>query len=125
MKRRDGFVSNSSASSFVITNTSNRVKTLLDFVVENRHLIERYNRQYAWCCPVHADLTIGYTLTEVLASLQGWESIHGECVWQPGESKHCIFGDHDVVTIGQIYDYILRDGGKSDNFEWKFHESLR
>lgn len=45
--------------------------------------------------------------------------------FSPGESKECIFGDEDGSKIGALYDYALREGGKSVSFRWKLHEFLR
>ena len=39
MKIRKGFVSNSSSTAFMITNLTNKEKTLVDFVEENPQLI--------------------------------------------------------------------------------------
>lgn len=29
------------------------------------------------------------------------------------------------TVIGHVFDYILRDGGSSSSFRWRYHESLR
>ena len=42
MKIRNGFVSNSSSTSFTIVNISDKSKTIVDFVKETPHLIEEY-----------------------------------------------------------------------------------
>ena len=39
MKTRIGYISNSSSTSFIIRNISNKHKTLVDFVKENPELI--------------------------------------------------------------------------------------
>ena len=110
MKIRNGFVSNSSSSSFVITNISKNKKTLVDFVIENRQLLDSYNNQYSG----------HYTLGQLIDCADN-ENIE----FKPGSSKICIFGDEQDTAIGCVYDYILRDGGKSKSFKWKFKEALR
>ena len=46
MKTRNGFVSNSSSSSFIITNKSDRNISLVDFVKENPQLVQEWNDYY-------------------------------------------------------------------------------
>jgi hypothetical protein len=46
-------------------------------------------------------------------------------VFKPGEARYCIFGDEQRTIIGRVFDYILRDGGTSENFRWRFKEYLR
>ena len=48
MKIRQGFVSNSSSTSFMITNKSNEKKTLVDFVKETPHIIEEFKKAFDW-----------------------------------------------------------------------------
>jgi hypothetical protein len=45
--------------------------------------------------------------------------------WAPGEEKECIYGDEQDDLLGEVFDYILREGGNSTNFRWNFKESLR
>ncbi len=110
MKIRNGFVSNSSSSSFLITNKGTQTKTLIDFVKETPHLVEEYNYHYRG----------KYTQKQLLKNAEK-ENI----IFEPGETKECIFGDEQGTFIGCVYDYILRDGGTSRNFNWQFSESLR
>jgi hypothetical protein len=115
MKRREGFVTNSSSTSYIITNTSKEPKTLSDFVRENPHLIVQFVEEY--------DYHKGdprYTQEELLKSAE-----ENDRVFEPGEKRECQFGDEDGTLIGQVFDYILRDGGKSKSFKWRYHESLR
>lgn len=111
MKTRSGFVSNSSSSSFIIKNLSKKTKTLRDFVMENSYLIELYNKRYSW----H-----NYTLKQVLDSIgkpgRSVEDYLQE--FPPNTEIHISFGDHDRTAIGEVYDYILRDGSKKDNKKW-------
>jgi hypothetical protein len=41
------------------------------------------------------------------------------------QKKILVFGDEDGDVIGNVFDYMLRDGGKSKNFKWKISEMLR
>jgi len=61
-----------------------------------------------------------YTQEELLESVE-----QEDIVFEPGEKKECIFGDEDGTVIGNVYDYILKDGGNSESFEWYFNEYLR
>lgn len=110
MKLRNGFVSNSSSSSFIIRNKTNTEKTLVDFVIENKKLVDSYNYFY----------DSDELLSEVVA---GAENINK--TFAPKESAVMIFGDEDGTSIGRVYDYILRDGGESDSFDWELKEYLR
>ncbi len=110
MKVRKGFVSNSSSTSFVITNTSDVSKNLTDFVEENPQLLRDFNEQY----------------NDSIEPDVFWESASEEnMVWDPGEAKTCIFGDEQGTVVGRVFDYILRDGGRSKSFTWRFDEFLR
>ena len=33
--------------------------------------------------------------------------------------------DEDGTIMGTVFDYILRDGGESENWKWEYYESLR
>lgn len=115
MKIRNGFVTNSSSSSFIITNTSNKKKTIVDFVKENPHLIEWFKGQYSW-----------YREDPLFTQENLIKSAKEEKIdFEPHETRECIFGDEQGTLIGQVFDYILRDGGKSKSFTWHFHEMLR
>ena len=110
MKSRSGFVSNSSSTSFIITNKTDKALPLLEFVQENLNLIDEFNREYNW----H-----NYTYADALESVGCYDyTLH------PGKNQ-CIFGDEDGNPLGNIYDYALRDGGSSARFSWKFYEYLR
>ena len=45
--------------------------------------------------------------------------------FRPGHGKWSAFGDEYGTLIGQVFDYILREGGSSENFTWRFSEYLR
>ncbi len=111
MKTRNGFVSNSSSCSFMITNKSDKAKTLRDFVDENPQLVVEFCDRYNW----H-----DYSQEQMLDSAEA-EGI----IFQPNSSQLCVFGDEQGTIVGQVFDYILRDGGNSQNFTWQLEEYLR
>lgn len=117
MKIRFGFVTNSSSTNFTIVNKSNKKKTLVDFVKENPQLIEMYKDQYVYNKERDGD---DYTQKRLLQSA----SKHN-ITFQPNSKDLCGFGDSDGTFIGRIFDYILRDGGQSESFTWKFHSYNR
>ena len=114
MKTRIGFVSNSSSTSFYITNTSKENKTIVDFVLENTHLIQEFINEYGY----EEDNSIN--LVNMVEN-----AVDRNISFNPGEKQKCIFGDEQGDVIGRVYDYMLRGGGKSKSFTWKTDESLR
>ena len=109
MKTRNGFISNSSSTVYVITNRTMREVDLVKFVEENPGLVSEFNREYG--CE--------YSIEELLRV-----AMKTNITWEPGEDKICEFGDHDgnyaYTALGEVYDYILRRGGESESFRWRF-----
>lgn len=133
MKIREGFVSNSSATGFIITNKTKTKKTLLDFVKENPHLIKKFREEYEYKkTDEYCEFRYGhrskkkellkYDQESMLISAYRNRKEYGEI--EPGENI-IEFGDNDDTLVGAVFDYILRDGGESENFRWCFHHYNR
>ncbi|MEK6833248.1 MAG: hypothetical protein AABY32_04320 [Nanoarchaeota archaeon] len=112
MKYRTGFVSNSSSTAFMITNKSNEDKSLLDFAEEVHFLYDQFFEQY----PLS---TVGMTKKKFFKSAKKRNQIIAK-----GEFEYD-YGDEDYDVVGRVFDYMLRDGGETENFKWKFSRSLR
>jgi len=111
MKTRNGFVSNSSSTSFFITNLTDETKTIVDFVKENLHLVDAFNNEYDY----------EYTHDQAINSATNDYDIS----FDPNQRLDVAFGDEHGTVLGQIFDYILREGGTSESFSWKFSHWLR
>jgi len=113
MKTRNGFVSNSSSTSFIITNKTNNDLTLLDFVNETPELVNKFKRDYGY------NNNEGYNQEKMIA-----------CAKKRNETLHLgdnevEYGDNDGDTLGTVYDYMLRGGGETTRFKWCYLESNR
>ena len=114
MKLKTDFVTNSSSTSFIIYNKTNKTKTIVDFALENKQLLKEFNERYCW------SLDSGETMQDLLDSAKT-----RQIIFKPHEVKQCVFGDEQGDCIGRIYDYALRDGGSSKSFTWRLDKYLR
>jgi hypothetical protein len=104
MKLRNGFVSNSSSSCFLVSNLWNDTQTLAAFIRENTQLVDQYNMEHKG--------TRHYTHKEVV-----------ECA----EAEHLDFGpaEDKVVAFGEQYNALgdvcrWMTDGRSPNWKWQF-----
>ena len=89
MKTRKFFISNSSSSSFLVTNTSDEPKTLVDFAEETKYLVKLFNIEYS-----HADVSLETFL--INAKIRYAEDFSEDTYeFAPHETKTMVFGDED------------------------------
>jgi hypothetical protein len=115
MKIKSDFVTNSSSTAYLITNLSSETKTLVDFVMENPQLIDKFIKVYDWY-----KNNPQYTFNNLVKSAK-----ENNIIFEGNETKYCTFGDKYGTLIGNVFDYILREGGHSKSFMWKYEDSLR
>lgn len=113
MKIRSGFVSNSSSCSFIIHNKTDKPLSLVDFVKENPQLVEEFKKEYSY------ESYQKFSQEDMIKDAKKRKQ-----KFKPGQNI-VAYGDEDGDVLGNVFDYILRDGGKSKSFTWIFNGYLR
>jgi hypothetical protein len=132
MKYREGFISNSSSTSFIIENKTKENLYLCDFIKENSQLIIEFENEYF---PLvgkkvflsHSGKELFLRSIDEIIKQMCEESRELEKSGKNGRKKPLspgenliVFGDEQGTLLGEIYDYILREGGESKRFTWRF-----
>lgn len=105
------FVSNSSSTSFTVTNLTDKPKTIFDFAKELHFMVDAFNASY------HHDFEKDSFLNAAIN--------YKEYQWAPHQSLYVTFGDEDGNYMGVVFDYMLRAGGKTESFKWNVEEYNR
>jgi len=116
MKIKSDFITNSSSTNYIILNKTKTIKTLVDFVNENPNLITKFAEEYSDCY----EMNDRFSQENLLKSAE-----ENNMEFPALQKSFCSFGDEDRTLIGLVFDYILRDGGESESFEWFYHSPNR
>lgn len=109
MKIREGFVSNSSSTSFIVTNKTENTLYVRDLCLEAMFLLRQFNEEY------HYNISTEDYMKDL--------SYEDEEI-KPGRNV-LVFGDENGGGYQTVFDYMMRDGGETLSFKWKFDKFLR
>jgi len=131
MRQGSGFVSNSSSCLFLITNLTDQDLTIVDFAKETLYLVDKGIERYDWWenrrTPDNKIRKgIKASRNEFLDDAEQRLVTYNEEIIFPANKQVCSsFGDEDGDFLGCVYDYMLRDGGSTDSFRWRFNKYER
>ena len=117
MKIRLGFVSNSSSSSFLITNKSRKSKKMKDFAKQISFIHDKFIEEF----PEYfndKDKRKRYSKEEMIKEAN--KSI--PMSWGPGKTHKVEFSTEDGVynLLGFVVAVMLRENGETEDFSWKY-----
>lgn len=117
MKIREGFVSNSSSSSFIITNKTDKLLTVKDFLDDIGEIVqERWNIQFATS---EYDMVTQEQLIDSLYYDEDYNYYNKTIL--PGENL-LTFGDEYGRLYHRVLDYVLRESLDTDRFKCRLDE---
>ncbi|MCK9596170.1 hypothetical protein M0R19_03230 [Candidatus Pacearchaeota archaeon] len=122
MKIRQGFVSNSSSTSFIIKNKTNKQKTLMDFIEETSvFLYKIYIQKY----PYHLWKDSQDESYREIFSAESVKSFIQKRNFRIKGNKEIgiIFAD-DQTSTENFYELMLRDFNETESFSWQMDENL-
>ena len=124
MKRRHGFVSNSSSSAFIIVNNTSRPKTLVDFLDDNPELWERYWTDHKEDVLACGRDWYGFTEAELKKQnlLQSAATHHK--LLMPGENYIILHDDAHILHETILHSVLENVMPSHPEWSWRFKESF-
>lgn len=126
MKKRQGFVSNSSSCAFIITNHSDKPKTLVDFLDENPEIWEAYWRECSEDVEICGFDWHGFKKRELnkQSVLQSAAHCERPKPLEPGEN-YCTFADDaGILHEAVLHDMLTQVSSTNPSWSWRFEESF-
>ena len=128
MKIRNGFVANSSSSSFIVSfnEGGDRFQNLKKLLFGDAKSFTLYDHTYSTSFLTEVilkDIDSARTIDTQEELIESAE--RNNFTFDANTSGEYLFGDEEGTKIGKVFDYILRDGGESENFKWIFGRYYR